>query len=100
MKSPWHRRGWCQGLFITTGIPGRPANVMDDLIQVLELLRLKHGFRGYIHVKAVPGAEQAQLERLTQLASRGSLTSPTPCGQTLPHLAPAKTLNRSPATRA
>src|SRR5438093_5129343 len=93
-----HRRGWCEGLFITTGIPGRPANVMDDLIQVLELLRLKHGFRGYIHVKAVPGAEQAQLERLTQLASRVSLNLETPCGQTLAQIAPEKSLDVSLAS--
>src|SRR3954447_11591675 len=38
------RREWCQGLFITTAIPGRPVKVMDDLIQVLELLRHKHRF--------------------------------------------------------
>src|SRR5437868_8591253 len=63
-------RGWCEGLFITTGIPGRPAKVMDDLIQVLELLRHKHRFAGYSHVKAVPGAERAQLEQLTQLEPR------------------------------
>jgi hypothetical protein len=28
-------KGWCEGLFITTGIPGRPTKVMDDLISVL-----------------------------------------------------------------
>ena len=93
-----HRRGWCQGLFITTGIPGRPANVMDDLIQVLELLRLKHGFRGYIHVKAVPGAEHAQLEHLTQLASRVSLNLETPCGETLAQIAPEKSFDVSLAS--
>src|SRR3954454_3083808 len=38
------RRGWCEGLFITTGIPGRPTKVMDDLITVLELLRHTHKF--------------------------------------------------------
>ena len=93
-----HRRGWCQGLFITTGIPGRPAHVMDDLIQVLELLRFKHGFRGYVHVKAVPGAERAQLEQLTQLASRVSLNLETPCGQTLAQIAPEKNLETSLAS--
>ena len=93
-----HRRGWCQGLFITTGIPGRPANVMDDLIQVLELLRFKHGFRGYVHVKAVPGAEPAQLERLTQLASRVSLNLETPCGATLAQIAPEKSFDVSLAS--
>ena len=41
-----HRRGWCEGLFVTTGIPGRPVKVMDDLIRALELLREKHFFRG------------------------------------------------------
>src|SRR5688572_19226780 len=35
-------RGWCSGLFLTTGIPGRPAKVMDDLIEVLELIRLRY----------------------------------------------------------
>jgi len=59
------QRGWCEGLFITTGIPGRPMKVMDDLIRVLELLRERHHFTGYIHVKIVPGAEQAQIERIT-----------------------------------
>ncbi|HEX6433297.1 MAG TPA: radical SAM protein, partial [Gemmatimonadales bacterium] len=61
------RRGWCQGLFVTTGIPGRPVHVMDDLIRALELLRERHRFPGYIHVKLVPGAEAAQIERLTSL---------------------------------
>src|SRR4051812_35832336 len=45
------RRGWCEGLFITTGIPGRATKVMDDLITVLELLRHTHKFEGYVHVK-------------------------------------------------
>jgi len=56
-------RGWCQGLFITTGIPGRPAHVMDELIKVLELLRERHRFPGYIHVKLVPGSEENQIDR-------------------------------------
>ena len=59
------RRGWCEGLFVTTGIPGRPVKVMDDLITVLELIRDRHRFAGYIHVKIVPGAEAAQIERIT-----------------------------------
>src|SRR5918993_3811141 len=54
-------RGWCDGLFITTGIPGRPVKVMDDLIQVLELLRERHRFGGDIHVKLAGGPENTQL---------------------------------------
>ncbi|HEX5726176.1 MAG TPA: radical SAM protein [Longimicrobiaceae bacterium] len=87
-----HRRGWCSGLFITTGIPGRPVKVLDDLIQVLELLRGRHRFGGYVHVKMVPGGQAAQVERLTALASRVSLNLEAPCGSTLVRIAPEKSL--------
>jgi len=85
-----HQRGWCQGLFVTTGIPSRPVKVVDDLIKALELLRERHRFGGYVHVKLVAGAEQAQIERLTQLASRVSLNVEAPCGASLSSIAPEK----------
>ncbi|HEY3013014.1 MAG TPA: radical SAM protein [Gemmatimonadales bacterium] len=88
-----YKRGWCEGLFITTGIPGRPTKVMDDLIQVLELLRERHRFGGYIHVKLVPGAEVAQIDRLTTLASRVSLNFEAPCGASLARIAPEKSFS-------
>ena len=84
------RRGWCEGLFVTTGIPGRPVHVADQLIAALELLRERHRFAGYIHVKLVPGAEAAQIERLTALATRVSINFETPCGATLATIAPEK----------
>jgi predicted DNA-binding helix-hairpin-helix protein len=87
------RRGWCQGLFITTGIPGRPVKVMDDLIQVLELLRERHRFGGYIHVKLVAGSETSQIDRLTALASRISLNFEAPCGKSLAQIAPEKSFS-------
>ena len=90
-----HRRGWCSGLFITTGIPGRPVKVMDDLVAVLELLRTRERFGGYVHVKMVPGGQPAQIERLTALASRVSLNLEAPCGQSLARIAPEKNLETS-----
>ena len=86
------QRGWCDGLFVTTGIPARPVQVADQLIAALELLRVRHRFSGYIHVKLVPGAEPAQIERLTALASRVSINFETPCGATLATIAPEKKL--------
>jgi len=84
------RRGWCEGLFITTGIPGRPAHVTDELIKALALLREYHGFAGYIHVKLPPGADDAQIERLTSLASRVSMNFEAACGASLASIAPDK----------
>jgi len=83
-------RNWCDGLFITTGIPGRPVHVVDELIKTLTLLRERHRFGGYIHVKLVPGADDAQIERLTSLASRVSLNFEAACGATLAAIAPDK----------
>ena len=91
-------RGWCSGLFITTGIPGRPQKVTDDLIQVLELLRIRHGYRGYIHVKLIAGADDAQIARLTLLASRVSFNLETPCGESLEQIAPDKSFASSLVT--
>ncbi|HEX6059864.1 MAG TPA: radical SAM protein [Gemmatimonadaceae bacterium] len=91
-------RGWVEGLFVTTGIPGRPVKVMDDLITVLELLRDRHRFAGYIHVKIVPGAEQAQVERITALATRVSVNLEAPCGDHLRRIAPEKDLAASLVT--
>src|SRR5256885_9858763 len=84
------RRGWCEGLFITTGIPGRPVKVMDDLITVLELLRDKHRFTGYIHTKILPGADAAQVARITSLATRVSVNLEAACGESLTRIAPDK----------
>lgn len=92
------RRGWCDGLFVTTGIPGRPVQVMDDLIRALELLRERHRFGGYIHVKIVPGAEPAQVERITALASRVSVNLEAACGEHLTRIAPEKNLSTALAT--
>jgi predicted DNA-binding helix-hairpin-helix protein len=79
-------------LFITTGIPARPAKVMDDLITVLELLRDKHGFTGYIHTKILADAEPAQVARITALATRVSINLEAACGESLTRIAPDKNL--------
>jgi predicted DNA-binding helix-hairpin-helix protein len=65
---------------------------MDGLIEALELLRERHRFGGYVHVKLVAGAQTAQIERLTALATRVSLNLEAPCGQHLAQIAPEKSL--------
>jgi predicted DNA-binding helix-hairpin-helix protein len=93
-------RGWCDGLFVTTGIPGRPTVVVDRLIAVLELLRFRHRYAGYVHVKLVPGAEAAQIERVVQLATRVSINLEAPCGATLARIAPEKSFDAATASLA
>ena len=68
-----HRRGLAQGLFLTSGVPGRPTRATDRMLATLELLRGREGFGGYVHVKLLPGADDAQVERAARLANRLSV---------------------------
>ena len=92
------RRGWASGLFLTTGIPGRPQKVMDDIIEVLATLRERHRYAGYLHTKVLAGADAAQVARVTQLASRVSVNLETPCGETLTAVAPEKSFEQTLVT--
>ena len=66
------RRGWCDGLFLMSGLPKDPVDAMEKMLAVVSLLRLTYGYRGYLHVKALDGAEPGQVERLVRLVDRVS----------------------------
>lgn len=66
------------GLFLSSGILGSADATMDRLNGVARLLRKKHGFRGYIHLKIIPGASDAAIEEAVSLASAVSLNIETP----------------------
>jgi predicted DNA-binding helix-hairpin-helix protein len=76
-------RGLAEGLFLSSGIPGEPDAVMKDMIDVLELLRNKHAYKGYIHVKILPGTSRAAVERACQLADRASINLEFPNSERL-----------------
>jgi predicted DNA-binding helix-hairpin-helix protein len=85
-----YRRGWVSGLFVTTGIPKNPRWAMDRLIELVEILRLRRGYAGYLHVKAVSGAQVEQIDRLTELCDRVSYNLEAACQATLDRVAPEK----------
>ncbi|MCS7060136.1 MAG: helix-hairpin-helix domain-containing protein [Anaerolineae bacterium] len=85
-----HRAQVVEGLFLSSGIINGGARMQDKLIAVAEVLRFKLGFKGYIHLKIMPGAERAQVERAMQLADRLSINLEAPNAQRLTALAPLK----------
>ncbi len=89
-----HRQGKATGLFLTSGIPGRAVAAQDRLLAAAEVLRERHGYRGYLHLKLMPGAEPAQIERAVALASRVSINLEAPTRAALATLAPDKGLDR------
>src|SRR6267142_4936504 len=68
-----HRAGVAQGLFLTSGVPGRAPRAVDRMLAAIEILRKREGFAGYVHIKLLPGAEQEQVVQATRLATRVSV---------------------------
>ena len=59
----FYRRNYIEGLFLSSGVIRNPDYTTELMIQTLSILREEHGFRGYIHAKAVPGTDAVQLNR-------------------------------------
>jgi len=85
-----HRAGVVQGLFLSSGVAGSGLRTQDNLIATAEILRRKYRFTGYLHLKLMPGAQYAQVERAMQLANRVSLNLEAPNSTRLEKLAPRK----------
>ena len=85
-----YRRGRIGGLFLTSAVWRTPDNTQECLNQVAETLRFKHQFRGYIHLKVIPGADPALIRRAGLVADRVSVNIELPTEQALTNLAPDK----------
>ncbi len=66
------------GLFLSSGVMNSADYTMDKINAVASLLRYKHQFKGYIHLKIIPGASDAAIEDSVSLASAVSLNIETP----------------------
>ena len=84
------QKGITEGVFLSSGVAGGSVRTQDNLLATAEILRYKLGFRGYIHLKVMPGAEYAQVERAMQLADRVSVNLEAPNTERLALLAPHK----------
>ena len=86
----FYRRNYIEGLFLSSGVIKNPDHTMERMIRALEILRNEHGFNGYIHAKALPGASTQLITRLGMLADRISVNIELPSEQSLRTLAPEK----------
>ncbi|MBN2499983.1 MAG: radical SAM protein [Anaerolineales bacterium] len=85
-----HKAQQVEGMFLSSGIIGGGMRTQDKLLDTADILRNKLGYRGYLHLKIMPGAERAQVERAMQLASRISINLEAPNTKRLQALAPLK----------
>jgi putative DNA modification/repair radical SAM protein len=86
----FYRRNYIEGLFLSSGILVSPNHTMELILEALRLLREVHHFNGYIHCKAIPGADPALIEMLGWYTDRMSVNLELPTAESLKELAPHK----------
>ena len=85
-----HKARIAEGIFLSSGLINGGINTQDKLLDTAEILRNKMGYKGYLHLKIMPGAERGQVERAMQLADRISINLEAPNSQRLERFAPLK----------
>nr|WP_314461187.1 putative DNA modification/repair radical SAM protein [uncultured Clostridium sp.] len=86
----FYRRNYIEGLFLSSGVLNSADYTMDLIYQTLKKLRGEYHFHGYIHVKAIPGADPLLIEKTGFLADRMSINLELPTAEGLKKLAPGK----------
>lgn len=86
----FYMRNYIEGLFLSSAIIKNVDYTSELLIKTLKILRYEKGFKGYIHVKAIPGADEKLIEELGFLADRMSVNVELPSRESLKLLAPDK----------
>jgi predicted DNA-binding helix-hairpin-helix protein len=94
-----HRAGLVKALFLSSGLGGNAVRTMDRMIETVETVRRRYRFRGFVHLKILPGSQLAQVERAAQLAQRISINLEAPGERRLAALSGSKNFQSGILTR-
>ncbi len=86
----FYKRNYIEGLFLSSAIIKNPNYTMELLLKTVKKLRLEEKFNGYIHLKAIPGADQKLINEAGKYADRMSVNIELPSNDSLKLLAPQK----------
>jgi predicted DNA-binding helix-hairpin-helix protein len=86
----FYRRNYIEGLFLSSGIIRSADYTMEQVVAVARKLREKHRFRGYIHLKTIPEADDALITEAGKYADRLSINIEMPEEDSLAKFAPEK----------
>ncbi len=89
-----YRRNCIEGLFLSSGIARSEDDTMEDLVRVAKILREAHLFRGYIHLKTIPGADARLIAEAGRYADRLSMNIELPSERSLQSFAPEKSVTK------
>ena len=78
------------GLFLSSGVIVSPDATMEKMLATVELLRRRYQFRGFIHLKVLPGSSPTAIEQAVRLATRVSVNIEAPNASRLRQLSRKK----------
>ncbi|WP_288221851.1 putative DNA modification/repair radical SAM protein [uncultured Clostridium sp.] len=87
----FYKRNYIEGLFLSSAIFKNPNYTLELLLSVVKKLRLEENFNGYIHLKAIPGADESLIKEAGKFVDRMSINIELPSASSLKLLAPQKT---------
>lgn len=87
-----HRAGRIQALFLSSGVVGHDDHSMAQIVATGEILRRRYRYRGYLHLKMMPGASDAAIEAALGVADRVSVNLEAPTAAHLARLTSTKDL--------
>ena len=73
-----YKRNYVEGLFLSSGIKRNTDFTMEEMIKVLEIVRFRYNYKGYIHLKILPKTSENLVERGARLATRLSINLEAP----------------------
>jgi len=88
------RRGLVFGLFLSSGVIRDADHTMGRLVEVADVLRRRHQFHGFIHLKIIPGSSDAAIEEALRVSSQVSLNVEAPHQAAFKQLSPTKDFER------
>jgi predicted DNA-binding helix-hairpin-helix protein len=74
----FYMRNYIEGLFLSSGIIRSADYTMEQIVRVARSLREEHHFRGYIHLKTIPDADERLIEQAGRYADRMSINIELP----------------------
>ncbi len=86
----FYRRNYIEGLFLSSAVYRNPSYTMELIYETVLRLRTVYHFHGYIHVKAIPGADPQLIQQTGFLVDRMSCNLELPTAERLRSLAPNK----------
>lgn len=86
----FYRRNYIEGLFLSSAVLKNPNHTMELMLNIVKRLRNEHGFFGYIHIKAIPGADEKLINEAGLYVDRMSINIELPSDNGLEVLAPQK----------